>query len=229
MKSSNFVGCSIGKSAGLAPLSCPRRRNWFDSYPESGRAIGLGERAGRRAVWLYVVDAIKDRSAERSVSSNTASAPATTADATRPSALTSTAVGVPPAPKALLTAEPWSRSTREWKPSSLVVVSSEVETTTSLGDGSFLDRSHANSRSRIARQKPQLEFQKRRITSDPRSEVSEILGPSIEGMLMVETLRAPCPELHHRRDPHRCAALRHQGGQAGRAAAVSPTKRAGDG
>src|SRR5215217_5389524 len=73
----------------------------------------------------------------------TAGAPTATSEATLPSASTSTAEGVPEAPKARPTANCWSNSTGEVRPISLFASSEPAETTSSLGAPSGAFASHS--------------------------------------------------------------------------------------
>jgi hypothetical protein len=76
-------------------------------------------------------------------SSRTAGAPKVISEATLPCASTSTAHGVPEAPKARPTAKSWSRTTVELRPCSLFVSSVPAETTRSLGASSGGLSSHS--------------------------------------------------------------------------------------
>src|SRR5215210_6699049 len=92
-------------------------------------------------------------------SSRTAGDPTAISEATLPCASTSTADGVPLAPKARPTAKFWSRTTVELRPCSLFASSVPAETTSSLGASSGGFCSHSLRSESICWQKPHPGFQ----------------------------------------------------------------------
>src|SRR5215207_4562602 len=116
-------------------------------------------------------------------SSRTAGAPTAISEATLPCASTSTADGVPLAPKARPTANCWSKSTGEARPISLFASSEPVETTSNLGASSAEFSSHSFSSGSICWQKSHPGFQKSTRVSSPLKSASSTVLPSRSGSL----------------------------------------------
>src|SRR5215207_6933302 len=109
-------------------------------------------------------------------SSRTAGDPTAISEATLPCASTSTADGVPLAPKARPTAKFWSRTTVELRPCSLLASSVPAETTRSLGASSGEFCSHSLRSESICWQKPHPGFQNStRISSSLKLASSTVL------------------------------------------------------
>src|SRR5215212_6835152 len=131
------------------------------------------------AQWGFCGTYLYDASARFApATSKTAGAPTATSEATFPSESTSTAEGVPLAPKLLPTLNPWSSTTGELRPIALLSSTVPAETTSILAAPSGGLVSQALRSSSIRWQKPQSGFQKRTRVSLPlKSARSTVLPP----------------------------------------------------
>src|SRR5215203_2432888 len=129
---------------------------------------------GSRALLHYVAyDPVRLAPA----SSRTAGAPTAISEATLPCASTSTADGVPLAPKARPVAKFWSTTTVELRPCSLFASSVPAETTRTLGASSGGFCSHSLRSESICWQKPHPGFQNSTRVSSPLKLASSTVLP----------------------------------------------------